>query len=266
MIKIRVDLINWTEDADSKVAFAAQLCYASDVTKIKHNLDVFNTEKDLEDFGYLSKADDITKKEDIHKFVERLRSMGHMSPFEHVSYSFFVEGISRVTSHQLVRHRLASYSQRSQRYIKHQDFDYIIPPSLEGKTVKIDSETEQDAVDYYQNCMKEISLMYNKLNEALGDCGQLSNEEARYILPNACETKIVITMNARELMHFFNLRLCQRADWEIRGLAESMLSLVKKKTDCIFDGVGPKCVQLRKCPEGKLTCGKFAEMMEKYKQ
>ena len=198
------------------------------------------------------------------KFMESIIDSGHESVLEHASFTFSIEGISRACSHQLVRHRLASYSQRSQRYVKHEDFDYITPPSLQGKVVKIEDGREQDAVTYYKDCMKQISLMYNKLNEALGDCGQTSNEEARYILPNACETKMVVTMNARELMHFFNLRLCQRADWEIRGLAESMLSIVKEKTAFIFDGVGPKCVQLGKCPEGRLTCGKFAEMMEKY--
>ena len=232
---MKIELINYSEDAEVKIALAAKLCYASDVDKIQNN-------------------------ENTNEFVEKLKNMGHMSPFEHVSYSFLIEGISRVTSHQLVRHRLASYSQRSQRYVSHENFEYIIPPSLKNKTVIFDDRSEQKADCYYQECMEKIAGMYNVLS------GVVDDEDARYILPNSCETKIVMTMNARELIHFFNERLCQRAQWEIRNMADEMLNLVKEVSPTIFKNVGPKCVELKKCPEGSMSCGKLNEMLKKYIQ
>lgn len=231
---MKIKLINYSENAEEKIALAAKLCYASDV-------------------------DSIQDDKNINEFVDKLKNMGHMSPFEHISYSFLIEGISRVTSHQLVRHRLASYSQRSQRYVNHDNFEYITPPSLENKTVIFDDRSEQNAKYYYRECMKEISNMYRLLSEVVDD------EDARYVLPNACETKIVTTMNARELIHFFNERLCQRAQWEIRDMADEMLKLAKEVSPIIFKNVGPKCIELEKCPEGKMSCGKLNEMLKKYK-
>jgi thymidylate synthase (FAD) len=231
---VKIKLINYSENAEEKIALAAKLCYASDV-------------------------DSIQDDKNINEFVDKLKNMGHMSPFEHISYSFLIEGISRVTSHQLVRHRLASYSQRSQRYVNHDNFEYITPPSLENKTVIFDDRSEQNAKYYYRECMKEISNMYRLLSEVVDD------EDARYVLPNACETKIVTTMNARELIHFFNERLCQRAQWEIRDMADEMLKLAKEVSPIIFKNVGPKCIELEKCPEGKMSCGKLNEMLKKYK-
>ena len=232
---MKIELINYSKSAEKKVALAAKLCYASDIEKI-HN------------------------DENADKFVSKLKKMGHMSPFEHVSYSFLIEGISRVTSHQLVRHRLASYSQRSQRYVSHENFEYITPPSLKEKIVVFNDGSRQKAEYYYKKCMEKIAEMYNILGESIDD------EDARYILPNACETKIVATMNARELIHFFNERLCQRAQWEIREMADEMLALVKKVSPIIFKNVGPKCVELGKCPEGSMSCGKLNEMLKKYKE
>ena len=139
-----------------------------------------------------------------------------MSPIEHVAFTFYLEGISRTMTHQLVRHRIASYSQRSQRYVKHNEFDYIMPPALSGKSTEIDG-CEVKAEQYYHETMELIAERYKVLNQMLGDKGESSNEDARYILPNACETKIFMTMNARELIHFFEERTCQRAQWEIEG-------------------------------------------------
>jgi thymidylate synthase (FAD) len=166
-------------------------------------------------------------------------------------------------THQLVRHRLASYSQRSQRYVAHDSFDYIMPPQLEGKTVDIDGR-QVDAGEYFAETMELISGRYAKLNDALGRAGEKSNEDARYVLPNACETKIVATMNARELLHFFEERLCLRAQWEIRSVAEMMMELVKEACPAVFNGAGPKCIARGSCPEGRMTCGRYREMVEKY--
>jgi len=189
--------------------------------------------------------------------------MGHLSPFEHASYTFLLEGVSRALTHQLVRHRVASYSQRSQRYVTHDTFDYIIPPSLEGRTVDTD-DGPVDAVEYYRGFMEHASCVYGKLRDALGGKGESANQDARYVLPNAAETKIMVSMNARELFHFFGERLCRRAQWEIRRAADEMLRLAKEATPVIFAGIGPKCVQLGHCPEGKMSCGRLTEMRELY--
>ena len=189
--------------------------------------------------------------------------MGHESPIEHVVFTFYIEGISRAMTHQLVRHRLASYSQRSQRYVDHNTFDYVVPPRLQGKTVEMDGE-RIDAVAYFEQTMAVIAQRYAKLQEALGPKGETSNEDARYILPNACETKILMTMNARELLHFFEERLCVRAQWEIRRAAEQMLQLAKGVCPSLFAKAGPKCIRLGGCPEGTRSCGNYDGIRRKY--
>jgi len=235
-----VRLITCTADAEKLVCGAAKLCYAEDSATVFEHGDG-----------------------EVRTFLSRLRKMGHLSPFEHASYTFLLEGVSRALTHQLVRHRIASYSQRSQRYVTHESFDYIVPPSLEGKTVETEDGTV-DAVDYYRSFMERSAETYRILRDALGGGGESANQDARYVLPNAVETKIMVTMNARELFHFFGERLCRRAQWEIGRTAEEMLRLVKEATPVIFRNIGPKCVRLGRCPEGKLTCGKFAEMRERY--
>ena len=235
-----VQLVTYTRDAENLVTAAAKLCYASDSSTVfQHN----DTE--------------------VRKFLSRIRKMGHLSPFEHASYTFLLEGISRALTHQLVRHRIASYSQRSQRYVTHETFDYIVPPSLEGKTVKTGSGAV-DAVTFYREFMEKSADVYQRLRDSLGGVGESVNEDARYILPNAVETKILVTMNARELFHFFGERLCSRAQWEIRRTADEMLRLACEVTPVIFKGIGPKCVQLGHCPEGKMSCGRFQEMKKRY--
>ena len=126
-------------------------------------------------------------------------------------------------------------------------------------------DDEIDAVTYFRDFMDHASEVYQKLKDSLGEDGESANQDARYVLPNAAETKIFVTMNARELFHFFGERLCKRAQWEIRATADEMLRLVKEVSPLIFSGIGPKCVQLGKCPEGKKTCGLFNEMKAKYK-
>jgi thymidylate synthase (FAD) len=236
----KVYLVKYTQDAEQLVCAAAKLCYAADAqTVFEHN------------------------QEDVRTFLRRLRSMGHLSPFEHASYSLLLEGVSRALTHQLVRHRIASYSQRSQRYVSHDTFDYITPPSLRGKTVQTENGPA-DAGDYFRDFMDRAGEVYRTLRDALGGESESSNEDARYVLPNAVETKIMVSMNARELFHFFSERLCNRAQWEIRRTADEMLRLVKEVTPVIFEGVGPKCISLGRCPEGKLTCGRFEEMKKIY--
>ncbi len=170
--------------------------------------------------------------------------MGHFSVFEHISFSFGIEGVSRALTHQLVRHRLASYSQKSQRYVKAgAEFPYIIP-----HTIKNNSE----ALEIFNNAMSQIAECYNKLSAL-----DIPSEDARYVLPNACETKIIVTMNARELLHFFALRLCNRAQWEIRELSDKMLALCYDTAPAVFEKAGPGCCN-KGCTEGKFTCGQAA--------
>lgn len=240
-VEPRVSLVQHTERPDEVIAAAARLCYASSTDSL------FD--------GDLAEA---------RRLVARLTRMGHHSPLEHASFTFFLEGVSRALTHQLVRHRIASYSQRSQRYIAHDSFDYVIPPQLAGRTVRV-GEREVDAVSYFEETMALIAERYAALNDALGRTGESSNEDARYVLPNACETKIFVTMNARELLHFFAERLCQRAQWEIRRVAEMMLAQVRPVAPAAFQDAGPKCVRLGGCPEGEMTCGRYAEMVRKYR-
>ena len=162
---------------------------------------------------------------------------GHESVAEHAVFTFQIEGISRACSHQLVRHRLASYSQQSQRYVNMTDFDFVIPESI---------KEDVNSLDKYMYLMKNIRLSYLEML-LLG----IPEEDTRYILPNACCTNITVTMNARELRHFFKLRLCKRAQWEIRELAECMYGCVKHIAPVLFEGVGPACIMDGKCKEKK---------------
>lgn len=239
-VTAKVTLVGHTPDPEGLIASAAKLCYASE------------TETILQQQPQASR-----------KFVAMLKKLGHLSPIEHASFTFYIEGVSRAMTHQLVRHRLASYSQRSQRYVGHKDFDYIIPPQLVGKTVDVDGQPV-DAVEYFRQTMEMVAQRYVRLNAAMGAAGESSNEDARYVLPNACETKIFVTMNARELLHFFEERLCMRAQWEIRGVAEQMLTLAQGVCPSVFVGAGPKCVRMGHCPEGKMTCGQFARIKARY--
>lgn len=166
---------------------------------------------------------------------------GHESVAEHAVFTFQIEGISRACSHQLVRHRMASYSQQSQRYVIMNDNDYfVIPESIKDNN----SEYIQ-----YVSVMKYLFDEYERMIKS-----GVSIEDARYILPNACCTNITVTMNARELRHFLKLRLCNRAQWEINELAVRMLTCVIDIAPVLFEGVGPKCKMDGKCTEIK-GCG-----------
>lgn len=224
---IKVKLLDYTPEPERVVAMAARLCYsASGAEELAERL-----------------SDDQVKK-----MVRRMVKLGHGSTLEHASFTFGVEGVSRVLTHQLVRHRIASYDQQSQRYVAAHGFQYITPPSIAG------NDTAKVKFDQLQ---QEIRRLYDELT-ALG----VPKEDARYVLTNATETKILITMNARSLMHFFNLRCCYRAQWEIRELAYKMLAEVKQVAPTLFHNAGASCVNTGRCPEGDLTCGHFAEMIK----
>jgi len=249
---MKVKLIAHTPMPETVVAAAAKLCYSSvGVEEITENL----TEKTT------------------NKFVNMLMDIGHESPIEHVSFTFAIEGVSRVLTHQLVRHRLASYSQQSQRYVKLDQFEYVIPPAIEkneqGKKIFIQSmkkaQEDYDALvklltkDHIENFSDEgISLV-----EAKKKATKKAIEDARFVFPNACETKIVVTMNARSLMNFFKHRCCNRAQWEIQNLAIEMLKCVRKISPTLFKHAGPSCLR-DKCPEGKMTCGKIDDIRRKF--
>jgi thymidylate synthase (FAD) len=191
------------------------------------------------------------KPEKAGRLIDKIMKLGHYSVLEHAAFTFGIEGISRATSHQLVRHRLASYSQQSQRYVKAADeFEYVLPPSVARKRVLKKRFTEH---------MEKVGRLYRELVDA-----GLPAEDARFVLPNAAATKIIATMNARELRHFFRLRCCQRAQWEIRGVAEMMLGLAKSAAPRLFSGAGPGCVGGR-CPEGEMTCGRIKEVRKSYR-
>jgi thymidylate synthase (FAD) len=181
-----------------------------------------------------------------NSLVDKIAAMGHLSTLEHVSFTFAIEGVSRVLTHQLVRHRIASYSQQSQRYVKEHDFEYITPPTVAANP---------EATAKFTALMDHIRKTYDELT-ALG----VHQEDARYCLANATETKIVVTMNARSLLHFFQLRCCTRAQWEIRRLAEAMLAEVRQVAPHIFHKAGPTCVTDDYCGEGALSCGRLAAM------
>ena len=189
-------------------------------------------------------------------FVARILASGHESPVEHVSFTFAVAGVSRALSHQLVRHRIASYSQQSQRYVDAAGFDYVLPPQIAAIP---------EARARFEAAMAQAGAAYAELQEILAASGRgaKANEDARFVLPNACETKVVATMNCRSLLHFFELRCCMRAQWEIRAMANEMLALCREALPVIFERGGARCERLGYCPEEeRFTCGRFPRLPE----
>lgn len=247
---MRVDLLSCTPDGEKLIAAAAKLCYSK--TGVA---DLMEGMSDENATGFLSMLTDI----------------GHVSPIEHVSLTFGVEGVSRSLTHQLVRHRIASYSQQSQRYVHLASFSYIIPPAIEAdeKLKALFVRTMEDLQSAYDAIVEGLIPVNYEKNRAIGfsekeakaRAEKDSLEDARYVFPNACETKIIFTMNVRSLLHFIQLRSCNRAQWEIRELAIRVLALAKKEYPTLFRSAGPKCLQ-GPCPEGRMTCGKQAEVRE----
>ena len=238
--KLRVQLLSHTPDGEKLIAAAAKLCYAR--------------------AGIDTVMDGLTP-EKTKDFLEMLSSLGHASPIEHISFTFGIENVSRALLAQITRHRIASFSVQSQRYVAEDGFEFILPPAIAAN---------EEAKALYLETMDELSSRYTKLTELLMDGTEGTTadkkkaiEDARFVLPNGCTTKMMVTMNARSLMNFFNLRCCTRAQWEIRELATQMLFLVRDVCPTLFRYAGPPCLS-GKCPEGKMSCGKMKEMKEKF--
>ena len=228
---MKVKLLDYTPEPERVVAMAARLCYSP--------------------VG----AEELSERlsdEQVRAMVEKMVALGHASTIEHVSFTFGIEGVSRVLTHQLVRHRIASYDQQSQRYVAEHDFEYITPHTIEEKP---------EAREKFDALMQRIREAYDELVE-MG----VPKEDAHYVLANATETKILVTMNARSLLHFFNLRCCNRAQWEIREMAYKMLAEVQKVAPTLFKNAGASCVNTGRCPEGAMSCGKFQEMIKLRKE
>lgn len=227
--ELRVTLLHHTPDPDRAVAVAGRLCYAPvSAAQLKEEM------SDAE----------------VARLVGILVRSGHHSALEHASFSFAVDGVSRACTHQLVRHRLASYNQQSQRYVTFGPGDsFVVPPSIAAN---------DEARAVFLEAMEAARRAYDRLVEiglAEGRGRESVQEDARFVLPNAAETKIVVTMNARELRHFFRVRCCNRAQWEIRALAWRMREIVRGVAPNLFAGSGPACLY-GDCPEGKMTCGR----------
>ncbi len=251
---MRVYLLAHTEMPERIVAAAAKLCYSD--AQVDALLDGLDGEK-------------------TEKFVGMLASMGHESPIEHASFTFAVEGVSRTLLAQLTRHRLASYSVQSQRYVRLEEFKYVTPPAIAA---------DPEARALFERAMESDAQTYERLTELLKSKYQAEYlkagapekaaeskaekraiEDARFVLPNACETKLVLTMNARALMNFFRLRCCERAQWEIRALASEMLRIAYAAAPALFKNAGPPCVA-GACPEGKMCCGETERVRAYYKK
>ncbi len=228
--KMKVVLLRHTLSPEETVALAAKLCYSrSEISDLNNKI----------------------SSKDQSEFIRKLMDMGHESVLEHASFTFGIEGVSRVLLAQLTRHRIASFSVQSQRYVSYENgFGYIIPESI--------AALGDEAAQRFHSQMETIQTWYNEWQKALGK-GEKSNEDARFVLPNACETRIIVTMNVRELRHFFSLRMCSRAQWEIRRMAEEMFRLCFETAPALFFNAGPACLR-GKCPEGEKSCGQAAEI------
>lgn len=248
----KVTLLTHTPMPEQTIAAAAKLCYsAAEIDKIYEGL----------------------TPEKTASFVEMLSEIGHESPIEHASFTFGIEGVSRSFLAQVTRHRMASFSVQSQRYVKENMFEYVLPPEI---------ESVPEAREEYIRAMEEDQAHYDSLTAILKEkhkknflaegrpekeANRLAEkkaiEDARFVLPNACNTKMICTMNARSLMNFFTLRCCNRAQWEIRDVADQMYRLVYAAAPKLFQNAGPSCVR-GACSEGKMSCGKMREVRERF--
>ena len=229
--RLKVVLLRATPDADEITAMAARLCYSRmDVDALREKV---------------ASADQAA-------YLSRVMARGHLSVSEHAAFTFAVEGVSRSLLAQLTRHRIASFSVQSQRYVSMADgFDYVVPPSIAALGV--------EAAGEYRREMETMHRWYCAWQEKLGGPGEAANQDARFVLPNAAATRLVLTMNARELRHFFALRCCGRAQWEIRELAWRMLEECRRAAPVLFADAGPGCLN-GPCPEGANSCGQAAAM------
>ena len=245
MAELKVTLLTHTPDPQKIMAAAAKLCYArADIGTVMDGL----------------------TPEKVDNFIDMLSGLGHESPMEHMVFTFGIENVSRSLLAQITRHRMASFSVQSQRYVAEKNFEFVTPPEI---------ECDEASKKIYLDTMNSIAESYNTLADSLKSryvaegmpekaAEKKAIEDARYVLPNACTTKMIVTMNARSLNNFFALRCCNRAQWEIRDLACKMLALVKDVAPQVFRDAGPACVR-GGCSEGNMTCGKAKEMREKFR-
>ena len=249
---MKVTLISHTPDPEKTIACAAKLCYSPST---------------------ISTLYDGLTEEKAADFVGMLAEIGHESPIEHASFTFGIEGVSRALLAQITRHRIASYSVQSQRYVREKEFEFVTPPEIEASP---------EAKEVFQKAMTDSLSAYEKLTEILMDrhyqsflkqgqdektarrtAEKKAIEDARFVLPNACDTKMIATFNARSLLNFFAHRCCNRAQWEIKTLADEMLRLVLEVAPTLFAHAGPPCVE-GNCPEGKMSCGRASEVRKYY--
>lgn len=248
----KVTLLSHTPQPEKLVAAAARMCYsAASADTIWEGLD----------------------EEKTQNFIDMLAEIGHESPVEHASFTFAIEGVSRSLLAQITRHRIASFSVQSQRYVREKAFEYVLPPSI---------AEDPHCREIFEKAMAEDQRLYDELAAALTDrqaarleeqgmapeearkaARKMANEDARFVLPNACCTKMMMTMDTRSLYNFFRLRCCNRAQWEIREVARQMLEVCRKVAPHLFQKAGPACLY-GPCPEGKMSCGKMAEVRQLY--
>lgn len=281
---MKVQLISYTSQPEKVVATAAKLCYSN------------------------SKATDLFGSitiDEASSFIEKLSKMGHQSPLEHASFTFAIEGVSRSLLAQITRHRIASFSVQSQRYVNMDDkFDYITPAYFDNEIdLNLGFDTAMESAKkwytllrdqiidkylrklFYNDLKKDFTYpvddpeqtpfiallelngftkdsedeekrnIYKAISKQYRYIEKIANENARAVLPNACPTQMIMTMNARELIHFFKERCCNRAQEEIRELAWRMFSLVNDVAPTLFANAGPSCLH-GGCKEGPMTCGK----------
>lgn len=250
---MNVTLLAHTPNPELTIASAARLCYSG------------------------ATIEDVREKltpEKTAQFVDMLSEIGHESPIEHATFTFGIEGVSRALLAQITRHRIASFSVQSQRYVKEAQFEYVLPPEIEkdeqAKALFVEAmEKDQEYYDRLTDMLKtrhKAELLAEGMEEKAADraAEKKAIEDARFVLPNACDTKMIVTMNARSLHNFFRHRCCNRAQWEIRELATKMLYLCREAAPNLFKNAGPACLT-GPCPEGKMTCGELIKMREKFK-
>lgn len=249
---MNVKLIAYTPNPEQTIAAAAKTCYSA--ATVDTLLDGLTEEK-------------------TESYLTMLSELGHQSPMEHASFTFAIEGVSRSLLAQITRHRIASFSVQSQRYVREHAFEYVVPHEIEAIP---------EAKEKFLQAMADDQRTYEELTAILAEkhyaaflaegctekqarsrAEKKAIEDARYVLPNACTTKIIMTANARSLYNFFRLRCCNRAQWEIRELAEEMYRLVYAVAPTLFAKAGPSCIA-GACSEGKMSCGRAAEVREKF--
>jgi thymidylate synthase (FAD) len=220
--KLKVELLSYTADPEQNVVAAIRQCYASvGARELKEE----------------------TTEEVKKRLIKQVIESGHTSTLEHATFTFAIDGASRVTEIHLIRHRIASFSIQSGRYVKRGDAAYRVPP-------KIRALVDKKLLNKYLKHLDNSQELYNELID-----NGIPAEDARFCQPQSIQVKIVMSMNARELLHFFSIRSCTRAQWEIREIAKQMLDLVREIAPVIFENAGPPCLSEKLCDQGKMSCG-----------